>query len=175
MKKILIILFILTAGLHTSAQSDAPTFTEVAVGSSGCYFYSPTDSVEFILEYADDSSLVWTGSTNYGDYGYEIICVQFTESMEATEDELVNLLESYMDYLKTAFAITSSFGYGGGHTLESNPNAFGVIDYWEDAEGDNWTVKGWIDNHYLAIMIVWGEEAPPSSITDVYLDGFSFP
>ncbi len=174
MKRILTIIFFLVTACCAISQDEVPIYF-IEVGSTGCYFFSPTEEVEFEMSYSQDSAMVWTGSTSYDIYGYEIICVQFVESMYLGEEDLVLILESYMDYLQTAFEITSAFGYGHGHTSESNSGAQGVTDFWEDAAGDNWTVKGWIDNEYLAVMIVWGAEAPPSNLTSFYLDGFMFP
>ncbi len=86
-----------------------------------------------------------------------------------------DLLIGYMAYLHEQFGITEAVGVGKGHTLESAPGARGVIDYWKDADGVQYAVKGWVNQQALGILMVYGlTEYPHFNLQQLYLDGFRF-
>jgi hypothetical protein len=79
------------------------------------------------------------------------------------------------NFLQTAFEVTGSAGAGTGHTMDGMPDVRGVIDYWETAEGLQFSVKGWINKKYLGFMYIAGvEEYPFFNLQQMYLDGFRF-
>ncbi len=153
-----------------------PRFVKQPIENTGCYAYFPDDvEMEFDLSYSPDSSKVYTGDFLSGDFHYSIILVQMKDVVleDATEKE--EMLVSYLDYLQNSFSIVATAGYGKGHTLESNPNAVGMIDYWEDNEADQWSVKAWADGSTMAILFIYGGmEYPSYSAAQLYLDGFRF-
>jgi hypothetical protein len=86
------------------------------------------------------------------------------------------MITSYLDFLQGQFGITGAAGYGKGHTMETAPNAIGVIDYWEDAEGLQYAVKSWCDGDFLSVMILYGAgEYPIFNAQEMFLNGFRFP
>ena len=79
------------------------------------------------------------------------------------------------DFLKVNFEIIKSVGYGKGHTLASEADAQGVIDYWEDKDHFQWAVKGWIAKDKIAVMLVSGKQEYPNVNTlNLFLDGIRF-
>lgn len=61
------------------------------------------------------------------------------------------------------------------HTLSTHPSAKGVLDYWKDATGDEWVVKGWAAESTLFVMFVYGPEAYPNYIiVDTFFKGARF-
>lgn len=157
-------------------EEKIPRFVKVAVGNSGTYAYVPDDE-EFIAElsYSPDSSAVYTGEVLSGNYRFAVIVVKLNGMELVNQLEREDMLASYMDYLQETFSIVAAAGYGKGHTLEMYPEATGMIDYWEDADGDQWAVKGWADAHTLAVLMLYGTgDYPYFNVQDMFLNGFRF-
>jgi len=153
----------------------APRLRKVAISNSGCYAYLPSDDIEVDLSYSEDSAAVYTTDFSDGDYHFAVIVVQLNGVVLESAEDKTKMLEGYMDFLQTQFAIVSAAGYGEGHTIESEPNAVGVIDYWLDEDDDHWEVKGWANANTLGIMMIYGaNDYPIFNIQQMYLDGFRF-
>jgi hypothetical protein len=163
----------------SNAQEDdftPPRFVKQPIDNSGCYAYFPEDAeMVFDVSYSPDSAKVYTGDFLSGDFHYSIIVVKLHDLVMENAEEKETMLTSYLDYLQTSFSIVGAAGYGMGHTMESNPSAVGMIDYWEDEEGDQWSVKGWADGSTLAIMFIYGAtEYPSFTAGQLFLNGFRF-
>jgi hypothetical protein len=169
----LLLAFTLTA---TAQEFTAPRLTKTAIGESGCHAYLPPGSETFDVSNSEDGSTLYTGDFLVDEYSYGLIVVKLSQDAQiATQEDKEALLTSYMDYLQVTFAITSSVGYGKGHTLEKYPEATGVLDYWIDEDATEWVVKGWCDGKTLAIMMLYGPGAYPSyNVQNMFLDGFRF-
>lgn len=159
-----------------SADFTPPRLVKTAIGASGCHAYLPDDAeIAFDVSYSPDSSVVYTGDFASGDFHYAVIVVKLNNMVLETLEEKQAMLTSYLDFLQSEFSITESAGYGMGHTLTAYPDATGVLDYWEDADLDEWTVKAWADGSTMAVMAVYGATDYPSySALEVYLNGFRF-
>jgi hypothetical protein len=108
------------------------------------------------------------------EYFFSVIAVKFTEAVADEDHEA--LAEAYLNFLKDQFKITGVAGYGRGHTMESNPNAKGIIDFWEDDLMNQYQVKAWIDSHCMGVMILYGpKEFPIFNAAQMFKDGFRFP
>ncbi|ASS50635.1 MAG: hypothetical protein A3D31_13815 [Candidatus Fluviicola riflensis] len=161
------------------AQEDEftpPRFVKQPIENTGCYAYFPNDvEMVFDLSYSPDSSKVYTGDFLSGNFHYSIILVQLKDLVMQTTEEKDDMLVSYLDYLQGTVGIVGSAGYGKGHTMESNPSAVGIIDYWEDDEGDQWSVKAWADGSTMAILFIYGAtEYPSYGAGQLFLNGFRF-
>jgi hypothetical protein len=174
MKKLITILiyFFFTTTYFCFGQS-TPRFQKANILTSGCAAYFPNGIPAFEMTLSEDSSKVYTGEVNVDNYVFGIICVKLSEKVGSEKEDL---LINYLDFLKSAFKIKGSAGYGKGHTLESCPSAVGVIDYWEDADGTKYQIKGWINESYLAVLYINGKtDYPNLNIANVFLNGFRFP
>lgn len=179
MKTLIIsLIFSLFLGFSYTQDDDfkAPRFVKQPIENTGCYAYFPNDvEMVFDLSYSPDSSKVYTGDFLSGDFHYSIILVQLKDLVMEDAVEKEEMLVSYLDYLQESFSIVGSAGYGKGHTMESNPAAVGMIDYWEDNEGDQWSVKAWADGSTMAIMFIYGAtEYPSYGAGQLFLNGFRF-
>jgi len=178
MKTLTTFLFSLLLGGTLLAQDGftAPRFVKTAISTSGCYAYLPKDvELGFDIEYSPDSARVYTGDFYSGDFHYAVIVVKLNGVELETAEDKEGMLISYLDYLQESFSIIESAGYGLGHTMESNPDAIGIIDYWVDEEEDQWSVKGWADGNTLGILFIYGATDYPSiNASQLYLDGFRF-
>lgn len=110
--------------------------------------------------------------------GFEFGCIaiKFVEPFEEnTAGDQLDLLISYLDFLKEQFEIKSSLEYGKGHTIESDPQAQGVINYWKDADGIAYSIKGWISPTGIGVMYLDGEhDYPFLPVEEMFLNGFRF-
>ena len=146
------------------------------IGQSGCSAYFPEGMPDFELSKSEDGADVYTSEVAVDGFMFGCIAVKFVEPFtDSSPEEMEGLLISYMEYLKSHFEITASAGVGKGHTLESSPDARGVLDYWEDAEKTQFAVKGWVNQRALGVMIIYGPiEYPNFNLQQMYLDGFRF-
>ncbi len=175
--RILLTLLLLVLATASIQSQTAPRFVKTAVADSGCKIYLPGTADPVNISYTPDSSIVYTiealdsTSETYFHFGSIVINLNDVDLTGQEEEMLI----SYMDYLKTAFQIEKSVGYGKGHTLTSHPSAKGVIDYWQDAGGDQWVVKGWAAESTIFVMFVYGpSEYPNSNVVDVFFNGARF-
>lgn len=153
-----------------------PHLVKKTLEKTGCSAYFPDDE-ELVLElsYAPDSSKVYTGEVVSDGYFFSLILVQLNGIEMTNLEEKESMLINYMDYLKESFSIVGSAGYGKGHRIESDPDAVGIIDYWEDIEGEPWAVKAWANKNTLAVMMLYGpNEYPLFNVQQLFLDGFRF-
>lgn len=175
MKNWLILTIICFALSAAFGQEPVPRFEKYPVLETGCSYYLP-GSTEFELSLSEDGSKVITGEVMFGNFYFSTITVEFMEDLVLAPEEMAPMIESYLGYLMSTLGITSSAGIGWGHTLESNPNALGGIDYWRDDEGTEYAVKSWCDAHHLSVLLLYGnEEYPYFEAQQMFFDGFRFP
>lgn len=175
MRPFFLLLFLLSAPLF--AQK-APKFAKYPIGNSGLNIYLPAQPDSVTLAYSPDSSKVYTieslDSSSGKYYHFGAIVVDLKEKLAGGEEE--DMIIAYLDYLKTAFEITESAGYGKGHTLETHPAAKGVIDYWKDKEGDEWRIFAWADTNYVVVMFEYGPgDYPNENVIEIFRKGIRFP
>src|ERR1043165_8483780 len=89
----------------------AQTLKKYNIGKSGCAAYFYCDPGKFDLSFSPDSSKVYTGECKASGATYDVICVEMKETIK--ELPLAeNVLQEYMDYLKSSFQVNTSAGYG---------------------------------------------------------------
>ncbi len=158
-----------------------PRMEKKEIMSSGTSAYFPKiQTSDFESTYTEnltlspDSAKVYIANTNFEDFDFTVILVQFNGLTMNTSEEKEYLLISYLDYLQQSLEITGAAGYGKGHTSSHNPTALGVIDYWTDGE-ETIAVKGWIVENQLAVMLLSGKvEYPYFNIQEMFLNGIRF-
>ncbi len=168
-------LFCLSAILFAqeSPKHSVPRMKKVQIAETGCSVYLPSETT-FDLSKSEDGSEVYTGEVELDGFNFAVICVKFAEPIKEKEGR-IDVLTSYLDFLQGQFGIEGSAGYGKGHTLESNSDAEGVIDYWSDTEEVDYAIKGWIDGKYLAVLLLYGEgEYHYFNVQEMFLNGFLF-
>lgn len=176
MKKLAFLPLLLLAALSLEAQ-DVPRFQKFPFSNSGFEVYLPTAPEEVEEMQAEDGSQMWTVEVIHNDLTYAVIVAKFYEPLGDDAVEQTALLESYLGFLQTQLDIVDSAGFGRGHSLDSDPSVKGVIDYWLDSENFSWSVKGWVNSHYIAVMLLGGDgdrERNPN-IEQLFLNGIRFP
>lgn len=165
-----------SAETGVSATPTVPRFSRTDVPGCGCALYTPAGFAFEAPTKSEDASDVWTGDSTVDSWHFGAVVVKFAGPAEGADEELEALLIGYLDFLKTQLSVVKSAGVGRGHTQEAYPKARGVIDYWEDKDGDSWAVKGWVDANRLAVLFVYGKgDYPIPNAQQMFLDGFRFP
>lgn len=169
-------------GSAPAPVSDAPApaiprLSRQEIADCGCALYAPPGMSFDPPTLSQDGSRVWQGQVELNGWRYGIIAVRFAEPQTASSPaELEDMLVSYLQFLQSQLGVRASAGVGRGHTRPDNPGARGVIDYWQDAEGRSWAVKGWVDAQHLAVLTLSGNgEYPWFNLQQMYLDGFRSP
>lgn len=160
----------------TLLLAQVPRFAKHPVMETGAALYIP-GTPTWELSYAEDSSKVYVTTVEVGGNTYGAIVVQFSEPIAfANNDEKNSLLTSYMTFLNSAtFGLTETVDFGLGHTLESNPNAVGAIQFGQTAEGVEYDTKGWIDGNFLAVLFISHTAELNYNYRELFFQGFRFP
>lgn len=173
-KYLLLTLFCAPFFLHAQ---EVPRLKKYPIRETGMAVYLPSEPDSFDLTFSEDKSEVYTTEITKGGWNYGVIAVKLAETLGLeTSEEKEDFIITYLDFLKEQFEIKSSAGYGRGHTMEGYEQAAGVIDYWDDKDGNQYKVKSWTDGKVLAVLYIYGEEEYPwQSLMEMYLNGFRFP
>ena len=169
MKTRLLAVLLFLSIIHARAQ----VIKKYSVGETGCNVYGYC-SMKFETALSDDSSTVYTGQCANENVDYGVICVKLLRPI-GDLDDAESVMESYLEYLKGNFNITSAAGYGRGHVLNNNEQTRGILDYWKDKEKLNWKVKAWTDGTFIAVLYARSKKELPENKVNIYLDGFRFP
>lgn len=178
MKPFFIVTFLFLSLIGVAQETEefhAPRYSKQVIGESGVSLYLPqSEDIGLEKSFSDDSSEVYTLEVEEGGFHYAGIVVKLNGTTLETYEDRESMLINYMDYLQSAFSITEVAGYGKGQTLESAPEAVGVIDYWYDGE-DEWAVKGWATKTHLVILMLYGaDEYPSITSQSLFLNGARF-
>lgn len=150
-------------------------FAKYPVEDTKCHIYLPA-APEWQLSYSEDSSRIYISVVEIDSISFCTFVIELKESLADDRSAYENVLLSFMAHLnQNVFEVTNAMEPGMGHTLESNPKAVGVIQYAEDAEGNQMKVKGWADPHHIAVLYVISKSEVAFNIQEMFLNGFRFP
>lgn len=169
MKTAFFILPLLIGVLTVTAQS----VKKYPIGNSGCSLNSYCEQ-RYSTSLSDDSSKVYTGECKQDEVSYGVICIKLlnpVENLFMAQD----LVVAYLDYLKKNFDIVKAAGYSKNYMLQDNRDTRGVLDYWEDIEGNKWKIKAWTDGKYIGCLYAYSKKELPETKINTYLDGFRMP
>ena len=153
---------------------EVPRFERIDIGTTGLSAYLPKGFPTFDVADSPDGSRVHSGETGVGGFAFGCIALRLKDPLAPDEDTEA-LLTAYLDFLKTEFKITSAAGYGRGHTLDSEPAARGVIDFWVDKDGEHYALEGWVTPTHLAVLYIAGpKDYPNTNVQQMYLGGIRF-
>lgn len=170
----LFLLVLLPAAILYGQKPPIPHFTKHLIGSSTSSAYFPTGNPVFEENMSEDMSVIITSETMIGEHSFYLIHVDLKEKVADSIDR-ENLLVSYLDYLQQSFAIAEAAGYGKGHTLENYPKAQGIIDFWYDLDGNEYSVKGWITEEHITVFLVYGVgEYPYPTAKELFFNGIRY-
>lgn len=150
------------------------TIKKYSISNSGCSIYMYCEPPRFDIDKSEDSSLVYTSECPANGVLYGVICIKLLEAVNDLK-KAEELVSDYLDYLKLNFEIKKATGYGKDHRLNNNENTRGIIDYWEDAQKNNWKVKAWTDGKFIGVLYAHSVKELPETKVDVFLNGLRFP
>lgn len=154
-----------------AVDATTPRFVKTPFPGCGCAAYLPEAATVDPVTTSPDGSQVWVSETGVGSFAYGVVAVKLA-APTATPEEAEELLVAYLDFLKGNFQITDAVGLGRGHTLEESA-ARGVIDFWQSADGEHWSVRAWATPERLAVFLVHGPvDHPNPSVVEVFGRGF---
>ena len=167
---------LINSALAQEEEFHAPKFEKVNIGESGATVYFPkNDSFQFEMALSEDGSKVYVGEIEEGDFTYGLIFVKFEGFTLDTMEDRESTLIAYLDFLKASSSIVTSAGYGGGHQLARDESAEGIIDFWMDEIGFEWSITGWVRSDAMAVMYIYGAETYPNySVSQFFFNGLTF-
>ena len=173
--KLRISLLVLCIFTFLNISGQTLRFAKYQVNQTGYFCYFPKDPGLFEVQVSEDGMNIYLAETEANACKFGLILVIFDGQFKnSSKQDLKDLLTAYMDHLKTTFNISEAVGYGYGHSLESNSDAQGAIDYWKSTSGEEFNIKGWIDQNALAFLYVSGKVLPDYNYIQLFLNGFRF-
>jgi hypothetical protein len=161
--------------LNVSAIAQIPRFSKYSVKETGAFVYMPAEP-NWTIELSEDQSKVYSTQVQSGTTFYGVIVVELAEQLPDDTQVWENLLSSYMVFLHDeVFQLLSDLDLGYGHKLECCPSAIGILEYGEDVEGIQYSIKGWVNRKYIAVLWMADEEEPNINYQQLFLNGFRFP
>lgn len=80
----------------------------------------------------------------------------------------------FMEDMHPSFDIQYTTGLSHGYTHPQSDVIWGMTDYWQDADGIDWKVKGWTDGRILTVLYVKDIGAVSFAQQDAFLNSFQF-
>jgi len=154
-------------------QSSAQSLKRVPISNSGCSVAVVCFPGRFDEYFTEDSSKIFADDCIKDDITYGIYLVKLVKpvtNLENAQDTAI----TYLNFMKLDYLINKAKGYDKGHLLNQNEKTRGIIDYWEDEEGNKWKVKAWTDGKFVGVLYVYGLSLLPENKIDPFLDGFLF-
>lgn len=173
-KKLAFTLLTFMACSHTLPAQERMAHYPVA--QTGITVYMPVNPGAFEFNYSADSAKIYRGVAETADsIAWGVVVAELKDTLPGAFKP--ETLKGFMNYLQQVFGITGSAGYGEGHTLDNYPNAVGIIDFWGDEAGYDWSVKGWADGRYLCVLFVAARDEIEKNYTktQLFFNGVRFP
>lgn len=170
MRIIIFILFFSLIGTTSHAQS----LKKYTISNSGCTVYMFCDPGKFSVSKSEDGSDVYTGKCTREKLTIGVICVKLKDKI-TNLDDAQSLVIAYLDYLKQQFEVKAAVGYGKGNQLNNNEKTIGVVDFWEDKDGNKIKIRGWTDGAYIGVLYGVSQEELPDTKLNVFLESFRMP
>ncbi|HEU4469945.1 MAG TPA: hypothetical protein VFR58_02585 [Flavisolibacter sp.] len=163
-------LLLLLAGSIVLRLSSSPKSKLQFIGETGCSVLVHGDK-HFDQCKTPSGDTLHVHECSEGKVGYGVICIALQENYDPSH--AVNMLAAYMKRLKGPFSIFHSTGLVPG-TDWNAPGSESLVDYWQDAEGRDWKVKGYTNGRCLAVLYVRNIGQLSTERQEQFLDSFHF-
>jgi hypothetical protein len=149
--------------------STSRKFKNYSIGNTGCSALMFTNSFKKTLTPAGDA--FHFNEFSEKDVTYGIICIDLKQAYDL--DEATEMLRTYTNKLRAPFFILHNTGLA--HSCDWNHHAsITLVDYWQDADQQDWKVKAYTNGKTIAILYVKNIGHVEVKKQELFLDGFHF-
>lgn len=164
-----LILLIATSLVYSITTSK--NFKRYAISGSGCSVCFTSSPGRFTKSITKDGDFMYFGLTRERQSSFGVITILLQQTL-SDEQTAKKMLEGFMNGLHESMNIKHTVGlYATSHHYPSS-NIQNLIDYWQDADGVDWKIKGWTNGKAFGILYVKNISAQPAPKIDQYLDSF---
>lgn len=148
-------------------RATAPRFKRYLI-CPGCSTYLNSSARTLHVRQTRDGDKIFFNEYTEDGVTYGTICVQMKEtcSLEAAESILVNYLNRVRKPLHIACNVAMDCRTEGQQLT--------ITDYWQDAAGTDWKVKGYTNGRIVSVLYVKNISDTTVNNHDAFLDGFRF-
>lgn len=166
------LIFLLTTSLVLSYTSSR-NFKRRFISNTGCSIRIPGETFRLDKTYSETGDQLFLSSVAKGKANYGFILARLHDKItEITEAEQV--LFDFMEGLLDPLAIDHTTGMSAGHEHRFTKTARGMLEYWQDDEGNDWKVKGWTNGRFMALLYVKNFTEESIKEVDEFLNSFRF-
>lgn len=164
-----LILLLATAFLFRRTEE---TPKRIAVSTCGCTANLPARPITQKIE-DEAGNPVYIGQAKEGGCTYGFATVEL-EQVIYDRAEAEQALFLFMEDMHPSFNIEYTTGLVHGYSHPHSDAVWGMTDYWQDADGVDWKVKGWTDGRIMTVLYVKGIGSLSFAQQDAFLDSFQF-
>jgi hypothetical protein len=110
--------------------------------------------------------IVQVNECNDNDATYGIISIKLKKAFAQLQQAQTVLIE-FMEQLQPTFGVLHTTGL----QAEWESTNVSVTDYWQDADGQDWKVKGWTDGKTMAVFYIRNIAKVPVARECYFLNG----
>lgn len=148
-----------------------PRTKNYLIGNTGCSALLLPDADGLDKTTTTSGDDLYFHESTEGEVTFGMICVQLKNEYEL--DEAGEMLANYMDKLRGPFFILHHTGQQPCPDWNCE-TSLTMVDYWQDADGRDWKIKGYTDGRTLAVLYVKNIAETEVKKQDLFLDSFHF-
>ena len=160
-------IFLLLAS-RLAGRTAESKFKRYMIGRTGCTALLLWGDPSFYIYKTNDKEPVYFYEQEMTDVSFGMIVVNMRELY--TLDKAESILMHYMNSIRKPFCIACNVGM----ETERDGQSLRVNDYWQDANGIDWKVRGESDGKILSVLYVKNISSSPVNEHDAFLNGFRF-
>lgn len=145
-----------------------PQFTRYLIGRTGCSSLLFTHTPTLHCKQTGDGERLYFYEHGVNGVTYGLITVHMKERHTFSQAE--NLLVLFLHRIQKPFRIAHNLKM----EVERMPAAVELTDYWQDAKGTDWKIRGLCNGKVLSVLYVKNIGRSRVAEHDVYLNGFRF-
>jgi hypothetical protein len=163
------LIFLLATSL-VLRRSPAKKLQHYYIGDTGCsaLLSSKHDFEKTSTESGDD---LYFHEYSEGQVTFGIICIDLREQYDP--EHATEMLRAYINKLKRPFFVLHQTGLQKDMDW-NNVSSSTVIDYWQDADKNDWKIKAYTNGRFMSILYVKNIAQAEAANVDFFLDSFYF-
>lgn len=142
------------------------------VSSCGCTARLPAQPLTKKLR-DEKGNPVYVGQAKEQHVTYGFATVELEQHLYNRE-EAEQTLFLFMEAMHPSFNIEYTTALTHGYTHPHSPHVWGMTDYWQDKDGQDWKVKGWTDGRIMTVLYVKNIGGVSFERQDAFLNSFQF-